>query len=409
MSNDAIRSPSTPTKPPLPNLLLPSPEKLEDPKPPSVQALAWGAVLTISIASGIGYLVFWFILQNFTQDTFEAAKTSVSLIGIPTAAGGVYVALRGLRVRERQLHTDQRRLADAKDAYSLALNSEIHRRMVDEEKEATRRAEDHAGQLRSRFVLAADQTGHSSPAVRLAGVIELGRLSQDWESQRQACIDLLCLYLRVPPAKDKQGKDDLAEALVRSTVQQILIDGFSANKSDDKGWGNLNLDLSGAVLVDWGGVLLRAKSARFNGTQFYGSTDFNWCSFDFVTFSNATFHDISTFQNMNFETGNFFNAKFNDRVGFGSITFGHGAFFSEVQFAGLLTMEDISFKKDVITFYECDFADIPHVDTGKASTCRMYKCSIAGKKIGDFKSQLNIAESHDRETDSYHHFWDPYS
>jgi hypothetical protein len=41
-----------------------------------------------------------------------------------------------------------------------------------------------------RFQAAAEQLGHTQPAVRLAGAHSLARLADDWDDQRQTCIDV---------------------------------------------------------------------------------------------------------------------------------------------------------------------------------------------------------------------------
>lgn len=55
-----------------------------------------------------------------------------------------------------------------------------------------------ASQLADRYTTAAEQLGHQQAAVRLAGVYALARLADDWEEQRQVCIDVLCACLRMP-------------------------------------------------------------------------------------------------------------------------------------------------------------------------------------------------------------------
>src|SRR5690606_34616072 len=49
-----------------------------------------------------------------------------------------------------------------------------------------------------RFARAADQLGSERAAVRLAGIYAMAGLGDDWEEGRQACIDVLCAYLRMP-------------------------------------------------------------------------------------------------------------------------------------------------------------------------------------------------------------------
>jgi len=52
-----------------------------------------------------------------------------------------------------------------------------------------------ANQFADRYITAAGQLGHDKAAVRLAGVYALARLADDWDEQRQVCIDVLCACL----------------------------------------------------------------------------------------------------------------------------------------------------------------------------------------------------------------------
>jgi hypothetical protein len=63
--------------------------------------------------------------------------------------------------------------------------------------------------LNERFATAADQLGSGKPAVRLAGVYAMAGLADDWEENRQTCVDVLCAYLRMPYKPDPgQGADE---------------------------------------------------------------------------------------------------------------------------------------------------------------------------------------------------------
>src|SRR6516164_350978 len=57
-------------------------------------------------------------------------------------------------------------------------------------------AEQRTRTLNERFATAADRLGGDKPsAVRLAGVYAMAGLADDWEQNRQTCIDVLCAYL----------------------------------------------------------------------------------------------------------------------------------------------------------------------------------------------------------------------
>jgi hypothetical protein len=60
-------------------------------------------------------------------------------------------------------------------------------------------AEQRTQTLNERFSAAAGQLGSDKPsAVRLAGVYAMAGLADDWEDDRQTCVDMLCAYLRMP-------------------------------------------------------------------------------------------------------------------------------------------------------------------------------------------------------------------
>ena len=56
-------------------------------------------------------------------------------------------------------------------------------------------AEQRTRTLNERFATAAGQLGSDKPpAVRLAGVYAMAGLADDWEENRQTCVDVLCGY-----------------------------------------------------------------------------------------------------------------------------------------------------------------------------------------------------------------------
>ena len=56
-------------------------------------------------------------------------------------------------------------------------------------------AERHA--FLDRYATAAEQLGSSSATVRLAGIYALANLADQWEEQRQQCVEVLCAHLRL--------------------------------------------------------------------------------------------------------------------------------------------------------------------------------------------------------------------
>src|SRR6516164_8028499 len=149
-------------------------------------------------------------------------------------------------------------------------------------------AEQRTRTLNERFATAAEQLGSDKPAaVRLAGVYAMAGLADDWEENRQTCIDVLCGYLRMPyepdpgeQAREPDRLDFRASREVRHTVIRVvtahLKDGAAVS------WQGLNFDFTGAVF----------DGGDFNGARFSGGTfDFRYAEFSdgMVDFRNAEF------------------------------------------------------------------------------------------------------------------------
>src|SRR5215472_16169902 len=137
--------------------------------------------------------------------------------------------------------------------------------------------------LNERFATAADQLGSDKPAIRLAGVYAMAGLADDWGENRQACVDVLCAYLRMPyesdPGDAAPGKKRLAvqaDRQVRHTVIRVI----TAHLKDGTAvaWQGLNFDFTGVVFdggdfsgARFSGGEVTFRSAEFSGGQVYFS------------------------------------------------------------------------------------------------------------------------------------------
>ena len=143
--------------------------------------------------------------------------------------------------------------------------------------------------LNERFATAADQLGSDKPAVRLAGVYAMAGLADDWEENRQTCVDVLCAYLRMPyepdPGQDAPEPERLALRAGRE-VRHTAIRVITAHLRDDAAvsWQGLNFDFTG-VVFDGGNFTFAnfSRSAVSFGTDFSGGT----VSFDGARFSGG--------------------------------------------------------------------------------------------------------------------------
>jgi hypothetical protein len=101
-----------------------------------------------------------------------------------------------------------RRTAQA--ARSAELTEVAQRRTFELAEEGQRRTHElpERGQLTDRFTAAVAQLGDPSPAIQLGGVHALAGLADDATTGtlRQTCIDVLCVYLRLPYEPDPRRR-----------------------------------------------------------------------------------------------------------------------------------------------------------------------------------------------------------
>lgn len=144
------------------------------------------------------------------------------------------------------------------------------------------RQEDREGTkyLNERYGKAAEQLGHESFAVRLAGVYAMVGLADDWAAQRQTCVDVLCGYLRTPYPEEDRTEREVRQAIITKLLDhsprwhQVSFD-FHGVEFED-------LDLAGRVVngdFSFDHAAFRGGLTDFSGTRFIGSTTFRGAIF----------------------------------------------------------------------------------------------------------------------------------
>lgn len=349
-----------------------------DPKQTRLWILIVGTVCTIVGAAAIAYYVYTWVLETYKVEPFEAARTAVTMIGVPTAAGAVFVALRNLRLKERQDHTDKQRLVDAQRVYDLAYNTEHNRRRIERE-----------NQFRARYVSAAEQIGNASAAVRLAGINAMAQLADDWADQRQACVDVLCAYLRLPQQRIESALDE-ADTVVRDTVQQRLLDGLRTPSKREGGelkWPNTDLDLRGALLRNFRMPRTAIRSGKFANAVFEGDATFIGSDLGNTSFRNAQFKGKVTFSQCRFKRANFHEATFGGPAKFRGAVFEGMAHFPEATFRGPVVLEKLQASRPLF-FYLTEFRVVPSF-FGPMFDSQVRDCTQRGELIDDY----NLSES----------------
>ncbi|GAA0441392.1 hypothetical protein Acor_72740 [Acrocarpospora corrugata] len=134
-----------------------------------------------------------------------------------------------------------------------------------------------------RFATAADQLGHDSPAVRLAGIHALAGLADEAPSRglRQTMIDVLCAFLRVPNRALTEGQPSPADVLefgamreIRRTILRIV----TARLRDEapNSWHGYDFDFSYVEFDedDFAGVTFSGGVVDFTRAIFTGAVSF---------------------------------------------------------------------------------------------------------------------------------------
>lgn len=178
-----------------------------------------------------------------------------------------------------------------------------------------------------RFGAAAEQLGGNAPAVRLAGVYAMASLADEYPTERQQCVDVLCGYLRLPFDPETDQLADLVTEETENTpartvsrrqtrvtqphdreVRATIVTVIRAHLLDPAGprsWSLLDFDFSDA----------RIHGANFTDAHFAGVANFGGATFTGKTtnFVEATFTGKTT---------NFGGATFSsDDTDFGGVTF----------------------------------------------------------------------------------------
>jgi len=265
-------------------------------------------------------------------------------VGVPTVAATVAVQISGRRATSRDT---QKALEEQHKQLDRTL------------------AEQRTRTLNERFATAAGQLGSDKPAVRLAGVYAMAGLPDDWEDNRQTCVDVLCAYLRMPYEADPGNEAPRPEQLafraireVRHTVIRVITAHIQGGAAVS--WKGLDFDFTGVVFdggsfndaefsggtVSFAGAVFSRSTVYFDGAEFSGGT---------VYFTNAWFDGGgASFTRARFSGGRvLFEARFSGgTVDFSAAGFCGGTVdFSGAGFdSGVVDFSDAGFEGGTVSF-----------------------------------------------------------
>lgn len=232
------------------------------------------------------------------------------------------------------------------------------------------------------YAKAAEQLGSDKAPVRLAGLYALERLANTHPGQCQTITNVLCAYLRMPFAPDDEpampndsgnvypdNPTYRQEREVRLTAQTILHTHLMNDPMGETtafNWGRLDLDLTGATLIDFDLSWCAVGNVKFRGTIFVG--DVRW---EFADFGEIAMFDEATFAGK----VSIVETQFREQVSFARTNFAQEAAFHRVAFPGATSFKQAHFEshtdfsystfhtgsgiRSVVTFAEALFSQRP--------------------------------------------------
>ncbi|MEV4078385.1 pentapeptide repeat-containing protein [Nonomuraea fuscirosea] len=314
----------------------------------------WALPAALLVGAAVWGVSAWLLQDLHTVPTAEQVSARIEAVRTALAAGaGVGAAVTLLLAVRRQRHQE---LATAYTTHDAA-----ERRVTE------------------LYTKAADQLGSDQAPVRLAGLYALERLAQDTPALRQTIVDVLCSYLRMPytpPREDRgekvraaqraararkpvrsataSGRDPHEERQVRLTAQRILTAHLRYDSPaprrwlpsprpdrNPRHWPDIQLDLTGAVLIDLNLSACRMATAEFGGATFTGDADFGGATFTGdALFIGATFTSDARFDEATFTGGaRFDEATFTRDPYTGDPEFGTATFTGNALFLGASGLE----------------------------------------------------------------------
>ncbi len=354
----------------------------------STRTIVWFGVVLVVVGAGVAaaLLLAYGTGTEADKARLDAIKTAGTIVVGTGGAAALWLAARRQQAAEIAL-----RQKDIDQAH--------------QEQDAAER------RVTELYTKAVEQLGSEKAPVRLGGMYALERLAQNVPDQRQAIVNVLCAYLRmpfqlpvtpdlvssvttvanpliVPQQLDKQtivkqvnstvthaeNEYRTQEREVRLTAQYIIAGhlhpGNDANSPLNTFWENIDVNLAGATLIAFNLRGCRVRKARFHDAKFESYAEFTGVTFEgYAGFGGAAFNGYAWFGGTTFKQGaefaqatfknaavlaGFNRVTFEGYAGFNGATFNGHALFEEATFKGDARFESATFAKDA-EFSEATF------------------------------------------------------
>ncbi|WP_328442784.1 pentapeptide repeat-containing protein [Amycolatopsis sp. NBC_00438] len=386
----------------------------------------WLTAAVIAVLTVAAVVVLWWpATAGLTGDKLVSNRLDALKIGLSIGLGSGGVVALYLSWR-RQDSTER----------TLVHQQEVHTTTMAHQNLVARNTEHDAAQrrLNELYLKAVEQLGSPKAAVRHGGLYALEQVAQDDPKRQQTVVNVICAYLRGPytPPPDTAGprplgvrrplltstdrprtpasapnggtrEDQLQEREVRLTAQRILHQNLQPGPDPDhprpEFWRAIDLDLTGATLIDFSLAHCRIANASFRKTTFIGGAWFAGAEFgggawftgakfggyaefaeakfgSYAEFGGAEFGGYADFAEAKFDSyavfdeakfggkAEFGGAEFGGRAGFGGAKFGGVAWFGDAKFGGVAGFAGAKFG-DGFGFTGAKFGDEARFDDAK--------------------------------------------
>jgi uncharacterized protein YjbI with pentapeptide repeats len=369
--------------------------RLHDPGPPQLWKIGYALAAFFAVTLAALVVLGWTALALLHHPRLPYQKTIsvhdaigvAQLVFASVAGAGALVALVVAYRRQRVTEANS-----------------VH----DRERWQVTASHDRARVLNERFTATAAQLGNQNAAVRLAGVHAMAGLADDWEENRQTCIDVLCAYLRMPyepePADEAPAAEQLAFRASRE-VRHTIIRVITARLQKDAAmsWHRLNFDFTGVVFDggDFSGAVFTGGRVLFREATFLaGDVVFADAVFSggFVSFVDSVFSGATVrFYNLvcSGATVRFNGAVFSggDVIFLPAVFSGGEVSFDEAVFSGAgVGFGQVTFSGGEVRFHDAVFAGGEiHFDGSEFSsgTVSFNNTRFSGGKVYFDKSEFS--------------------